>query len=85
MGVMTAREFYLNKSKILARVEAGETIDVTKHGRPVARVTPVDAPSTPRPERGTPEWQAAYDRMVRTMDENSFNWGGRVNYADKHE
>ena len=98
MGVMTAREFYLNKSSVLARAAAGETIEITKHGRPVARVSPieaaaegrrqrpgaVDAAAEGRPERGTPEWQAAYDRMVARMN-HGFHWGGKVTYEDKHE
>lgn len=83
MGVMTAREFYLNTAKAVSRAQLGETISVTKHGRPVARLVPEDTSGT-RPERGTPEWQAAYDRMVRRMEERSFSWGGTVTYDDKH-
>lgn len=83
MDVMTAREFHLNKSNALARAEAGETIQITKHGRPIARIMPER--STSRPERGSPEWQAAYDRMMALM-ERGFPLGiDRVTYEDKHE
>ena len=92
MGVMTAREFYQNKANVLARVEAGETISLTKHGRAIADIVPrrdrrpslaAISENTPL-QRGTPEWQVAHDRMVRMMDEG-FSWGGRVTYEDKHE
>ncbi len=39
----TAREFNQNSSRILAAAEAGETITVTKNGRPVAIVRPFEA------------------------------------------
>lgn len=85
MGVITAREFHLNKSKVLSRVEAGETIEVTKHGRPVARISPFDESlGIKRPERGTPEWQAAYDRMVEGMKRGFPLGARRVTYEDKH-
>lgn len=89
MGVMTAREFYLHTAKAVARAAAGETISVTKHGRPVARLMPdsvhVDTSLGVPPARGTPEWQVAHDGMMQSMKDNSFSWGGRVTYADKHE
>jgi prevent-host-death family protein len=33
-------------SRHLAAVRAGETVTVTDHGRPVARIVPVDQPTT---------------------------------------
>ena len=35
------RELRQNASRYLARVESGETIEVTDRGRPVARLTPI--------------------------------------------
>lgn len=32
-------------SELLDRVEKGETITITRHGRDIARLTPVDAPA----------------------------------------
>ncbi len=43
----TAREFNHNSSQILAAAERGETVTVTKNGRPVARVVPIDHKSIP--------------------------------------
>ncbi|MEU8886669.1 type II toxin-antitoxin system prevent-host-death family antitoxin [Streptomyces sp. NPDC048442] len=39
----TAREFNQRSSQILAAAEHGETVTVTKNGRPVARLVPIDA------------------------------------------
>jgi prevent-host-death family protein len=48
------RELSRNVSKILDRVEAGETITITRHGKPVARLVPHDASK-----------DDAFDRLVR--------------------
>jgi prevent-host-death family protein len=42
------RELRQNASKLLERVEAGESIEITNHGRVVARLVPVDI-AYPRP------------------------------------
>jgi prevent-host-death family protein len=44
-------------SELLARVEEGEQITITKHGRPVARLTPFVESSTIR------DWSAFWDRV----------------------
>lgn len=36
------RELKQNASRVLARVKAGETLEVTERGRPVARLIPVE-------------------------------------------
>jgi prevent-host-death family protein len=43
----TARDFNQNSSRVLAAAEAGETITVTKNGRPVAILRPYDADEAP--------------------------------------
>ncbi len=35
-------------SKLIARVEAGEAITISRNGRPAARLVPVDLPLGPR-------------------------------------
>ena len=35
-------------SKLIARVEAGEQITISRNGRPAARLVPVDIPQGPR-------------------------------------
>lgn len=42
MDQVGVRDLKQNASRVLARVKAGETLEVTEHGRPVARLTPVE-------------------------------------------
>jgi len=51
--VAGAFEAKTHLSALLARVEAGETITITKHGRPVARLVP---PSGALPRRFGPQY-----------------------------
>jgi prevent-host-death family protein len=48
------RELSHNTSRYLARVKAGEALEVTEHGRVIAQITPVMAtePLRPRPHVG---------------------------------
>lgn len=43
--VIGAFEAKTHLSELLARVEAGETIAITKHGRPIARLIPIGEPA----------------------------------------
>lgn len=64
MKSMTVRDVNQNFSKILAEVEKGETVLITKNGRTVAELRP--RPDDPRED---PEWRAAYERMLQLMRE----------------
>ncbi|MBU6279982.1 MAG: type II toxin-antitoxin system Phd/YefM family antitoxin [Actinomycetales bacterium] len=44
-------------SELLQRVEAGEQVTITKHGRPVARLVPVGTATTAR------NWQEFWARV----------------------
>lgn len=59
MREMSVREANQNFSQLVAAAERGETIIITKMGRPVAKV----APQTAR-RRDDPEWRAAYTALV---------------------
>lgn len=63
MKQITASEANLRFSEILSAVEIGEEIIVTKHGRPVAVISPY------RPALLSPERLAAIDRAIAVMDE----------------
>lgn len=55
---ITARDFNLKSSQILAAAARGETITVTKHGTAVARVVPItddDIPPYPTDPMGAIE------------------------------
>lgn len=41
------RELRHHTSDVIARVRRGETIEVTEHGTPVARLVPIDMPERP--------------------------------------
>ncbi len=62
MITMTVRDVNQNFSKVLAEVEKGETVLITKNGQTVAELRPrADDP------RDDPAWRAAYDHMVALM------------------
>jgi prevent-host-death family protein len=42
METITHREMRNHSAEILRRVEAGESLQITNHGRPAARITPVE-------------------------------------------
>ncbi|MDO8297651.1 MAG: type II toxin-antitoxin system prevent-host-death family antitoxin [Caulobacter sp.] len=62
MREISVREANQNFSQLVAAAERGETIIITKKGRPVAKV----APQTAR-RRDDPEWRAAYEAMVARL------------------
>jgi prevent-host-death family protein len=49
---ISVRELQLNLKRVMARVERGQVIEVTRRRRPVARLTPVraEAPVAPWPD-----------------------------------
>jgi antitoxin (DNA-binding transcriptional repressor) of toxin-antitoxin stability system len=50
MARVTVREFSYNPSAMFARVESGESIEVTRHGKVIAALVP--------PPRGESSWYA---------------------------
>ena len=60
--VLTAREANQQFSKVLAKVEQGETVRITKHGRTVAELRPASDD-----KRDDPEWRAKFEDMVAFM------------------
>ena len=47
-------------SELLDRAERGEEVVVTRHGKPVAKITPI----RPEPKRITPELMEWWDRNI---------------------
>jgi len=62
MKHVTAREANQQFAKVLAAVENGEEVVISKHGKPVA----VMSPYRPASDK---EHQAAVARMIASMDE----------------
>lgn len=52
MNTCTVAEAKAHLSELLARVEKGEELVITRRGRPVAQLSPV------RPVKRPPDWQA---------------------------
>jgi len=63
MRTVTAREANQSFSKVLAEVENGETIVITKRGKPVAKLVREYGD-----KRDDPEWQAAYARVLQGLE-----------------
>ncbi|HEX6014818.1 MAG TPA: type II toxin-antitoxin system prevent-host-death family antitoxin [Geminicoccaceae bacterium] len=62
MREMSVREANQNFSRLIAEVEKGETVIITKNGRAVAQVRP-----QPADRMDDPEWRGAYDRLMANL------------------
>ncbi|HEY0927896.1 type II toxin-antitoxin system Phd/YefM family antitoxin [Brevundimonas sp.] len=58
-GVAEAKNKFTH---LLERVQDGERITITKHGKPIAELRAAPDPS---PKTKGPEWQAWYDEFVK--------------------
>lgn len=75
---MTVRELNANISKAIARVEAGETLEIMKSGRVVAELRP-------RTREQSDAWRQAHKESVDFL-RRGLNLGvGRVKPADKYD
>jgi len=70
MKVVTLKQANQEFSSLIRDVEAGETLVITRRGKPVARLSRYTGGRT-----DDPEWQAAYEEMCAAM-EKGFHLGG---------
>jgi antitoxin (DNA-binding transcriptional repressor) of toxin-antitoxin stability system len=77
MGVISIREFNASVSRTLARVEAGETIEISRNGKIIAELRPKESHKTE-----DPEWQAARSRLRGLMREG-IAFGGPASYDER--
>ncbi len=75
MGVMLFREFNANTSKAIARAEAGEVIEITRNGKPVAELR-----ATRKNRMDDPEFSQNWKAMVEGMKEGVPGLSGPANY-----
>ena len=81
MREMSIREANQNFSKVIAAAEQGETIIITKNGKPVAKVSP-----QPHDRTQDPEWQATYKRLVESLERPRPSIDvGRITPEDKYD
>jgi len=62
MREISVREANQNFSQVIAAVERGETIVVTKNGRPVAKITPQS-----QDRASDPEWRASFAALRKSL------------------
>lgn len=77
MGVLSVRELNANISKALARVEAGEVLEISKNGRIIAELRPK------APVRDA-AWREAYTRSVERMRKGLPIGAGKITEEDKY-
>ncbi len=65
MPAVSSRELIHNFSAIAARVAAGEELTVTRHGRPLIRLAPLDAGERSAEEHGALTRKALSFRMTQ--------------------
>jgi prevent-host-death family protein len=63
MGKISASELETHLPRLLGDVERGETIVITRHGRPIARLVPEDS----RRHEETPRALADLDELRKRM------------------
>jgi antitoxin (DNA-binding transcriptional repressor) of toxin-antitoxin stability system len=64
MATLSVRELNSNISKALARVEAGETLDITRNGRIIAELRP-----RRRGRKQDPVWRASFEALMEEIEE----------------
>ena len=67
MATISVAEAKAHLSEIIDRVESGEQIVITRHGRPVARLSPESAPKKPIPSLA--KFRARMPRLEPTLSE----------------
>lgn len=77
MPVVSVRELNANISKALARVEAGETLDIAKNGKIFAEIRP-------KLRQTNDAWRKAYKQSVQFLRRGLDLNVGRVTEADKY-
>lgn len=77
MGVISIREFNANVSRTLARVEAGETIEITRNGKIIAELKPKVLRRS-----DDPEWRANVERLTELLKQGA-KLGGPFTYEER--
>ena len=81
MGVITIREFSANAERAIARVEAGETLDIVRDGRSVAELRPKKRVHVPVRD---PQWHARLAELSALLNSGMDLGIDKVTYEDKY-
>jgi antitoxin (DNA-binding transcriptional repressor) of toxin-antitoxin stability system len=77
VGMMSIREFNSNVSKALARVEKGETLDITRNGKVIAELRP-------KGPIGDEKWWKAYAESMEVLTRGFPVDVGEITEEDKY-
>lgn len=77
MGVLSIRDLNANISKALARVEAGEVLDISRNGKVIAEIRPK------RPVRDA-AWYRAYEESRAFLEKGLPLNVGKITHEDKY-
>jgi antitoxin (DNA-binding transcriptional repressor) of toxin-antitoxin stability system len=80
MGVMSIREFNKNASAAFAKVQAGETLDITKNGEVIAEIRPKR-----KNRMDDPEYRAKYEKMMAMMHKGIPGLKAPLTYEERTE
>ena len=77
MSALSVRELNKNISRALARVEAGETLDIMRNGKIIAEL---------RPKRAVRDakWRKAYLESVKVLNKGFPIGAGKITEEDKY-
>jgi antitoxin (DNA-binding transcriptional repressor) of toxin-antitoxin stability system len=77
VGALSIRELNSNISKALARVEAGETLDIMRNGKVIAELRPKRAVRNEK-------WRKAYLESVEVLTKGLPIGAGKITEEDKY-
>ena len=80
MGVNSIREFNANTSAAFAKVEAGESFDITKSGKVIPEIRPKRAN-----RMDDPDYREKWERMMAMMRKGIPGLKGALSYEDRTE
>lgn len=80
MGVMSIREFNANVSAAFAKVEAGETLEITRNGQVIAEVRPKR-----KNRMDDPEFRAARERFLEGLGKGIPGLTAPATYEERTE
>jgi prevent-host-death family protein len=69
MATVNLAEAKARLSELLDKVEAGEEVVITRHGRPVANLSPVKRPKKDLPAEALAKFRATMPRLRRSSAE----------------
>jgi antitoxin (DNA-binding transcriptional repressor) of toxin-antitoxin stability system len=78
MGVMSIREFNANTSAAFAKVEAGESLEITKNGKVIAEIRPKRAN-----RMDDPEFRAKREKLLVSLKDHPIGLSGPATYDER--